>query len=75
MARQTTPKAADVGVFCVGDVSAPAEHGESVREGDSCRCIRMDTQGCVTGAVRVGSLDPRKALTVVAMTGRPCRPA
>lgn len=73
--RQTTLKVADVGVFCIGDLSLPAEREEEVREGDSCRCIRMDAEGRVTGAVLVGSLDLRKALTVAALTGRPFRPA
>jgi nitrite reductase (NADH) large subunit len=73
--RQTTLKVADVGVFCIGDLAAPADREEAVREGDSCRCIRMDAQGRVTGAVLVGALDLRKALTVAALTGRPFRPA
>jgi len=69
--RSTTLKVTDVALFSIGDVAAAAHREERTREGDTYRCIRLDEEGRVVGAILMGDLGLRKALLVAMSSRRP----
>ncbi|MBP7126840.1 NAD(P)/FAD-dependent oxidoreductase [Myxococcota bacterium] len=68
--RATTLKVTDVALFSIGDLQGPAAREERHREGDRYRCIRLDGEGRVLGAVLIGDLGLRKSLTLAMMSGK-----
>lgn len=66
--RTTTLKVTDVALFSIGDLQGPAAREERRRDGDQYRLVRLDEEGRVVGAVLIGDLGIRKALTLAVMS-------